>query len=153
MNLEKQIDVIEMLARHEEAIKELYKAYAEKFPNDKEFWLVLSQEESGHANLIHTLHAKLKDGSVSFDEDRFRVGAIGTSLNYVQRQTVEAKEKQVSVINALVTALDIEKAMIEKEFFTVFEVDSVELKNVLSELKNDTKSHRDKIEKALAEHR
>jgi len=73
MNLkENQIKVIEMLARNEEAASQLYKAYAEKFPDYKDFWLSLAEEEIEHADWIHKLHSQIEEGSVYFNDDRVK---------------------------------------------------------------------------------
>ena len=154
MNLkESQIKVIEMLARNEEAVSKLYKAYAEKFPAHKGFWSRLAEEEIGHAGWIRKLHSKVKEGSVYFNEGRFKIEAIQTSLDYLNDWLVKARKEEISLINALSLAWDIENALMERKYFEIFEGDSVELKHVLTDLADSTKNHRDRVKRALDENR
>lgn len=154
MNLkESQIKVIEMLARNEEAVSKLYKAYAEKFPNYESFWSRLAEEEIEHACWIRKLHSKIKEGSVYFNEGRFKIEAIQTSLDYLNDWLVKAQKEEISLINALSLAWDIENALMERKYFEIFEGDSVELKHVLTNLADSTKDHRDRVKRALDENR
>jgi len=47
-----QLKAIELLAEYEIMIGRLYKEYAQKFLDWKDFWSKLSAEERGHANWI-----------------------------------------------------------------------------------------------------
>lgn len=154
MNLkENQIKVIEMLARNEEIVSQLYKAYAEKFPDHKDFWSQLAEEEIDHADWIHKLHFQIEEGSVYFNEDRFKMEAIQSFLDYLNDCLVKAQKEETSLINALSIAWDLENGLIEKKFFEVFEGDSAKLKHVLIDLADSTKDHRDRVKRALDENR
>lgn len=58
------LKIIELLIEYEIMIGRLYKEYAQKFLDWKDFWLRLSAEERGHANWILKLRSKTKEGSV-----------------------------------------------------------------------------------------
>ena len=146
-----QLKVIGLLAEYEIMIGRLYKEYAQKFLDWKDFWLRLSAEERGHANWILKLRSKTKEGSVYFKEDRFNKEAIKTSLKYLNNQLSEAQMQDISLIKALSIARDIENGLIEKKFFEVFEGDPIELKHVLLNLAAATREHRNRIEKAWNE--
>ena len=55
-----------MLARNEEAIGQLYRAYANKYPQYKDFWFNLATEEIEHANWIRQLNTKISEGSLRY---------------------------------------------------------------------------------------
>ena len=148
-----QINVVEMLARNEEAISQLYHAYSEKFPESKGFWLGLADEEIGHAGSLRELHSKIHEGSVYLDESRFKVAAIKTFLDYLEREVAKTREQGVSLINALSTALYIEEALIERKYFEVFETDSVDLKHVLLDLAASTEEHVRRVREVQARYR
>lgn len=80
------LKIIELLIEYEIMIGRLYKEYAQKFLDWKDFWLRLSAEERGHANWILKLRSKTKEGPVYFKEDRFNKEAIKTSLKYLNNQ-------------------------------------------------------------------
>ncbi len=91
---ENQINVIEMLARNEEALSRLYRAYADKFPDYKDFWSDLADEEIEHSNWLRGLSPKIQEDSIYFNEGRFKPGAIQTFLNYLERELAEPGNKR-----------------------------------------------------------
>ena len=77
MDLEKkQIETIELLAEHEKEISRLYKEYAQKFPEQKDFWSKIADEEIEHTSWIFKLRSKIKEGSLYFKEGRFKIEAL-----------------------------------------------------------------------------
>lgn len=150
MNLkENQIKTIEALANHEEAIGELYRKYSGKFPDYEQFWLGLAEEEVLHAKWIRELRDEIEKGTVFFNDGRFNIVAIQTSLKFIKKQIVDSESQEISIIIALSLALDTEKALLERKYFEIFEGDSVRLKHVLQDLAEATEHHRDRIEQAL----
>jgi rubrerythrin len=146
-----QIHELEMLARHEEAIGGLYKAYAERFQEHKDFWTRLAGEERGHASWIRRLFPKAEEGIITFDDARFNTKAIDTSLMYIEHWVHEAQNEPVEIVKALSVALDIESSLIEKNYFKVFESDNKEMKHVLNGLAQGCREHRDRIQQLLTE--
>jgi rubrerythrin len=146
-----QVNVIEMLARHEEAMSRLYSAYLKIFPDRKDLWYDLAQEELEHAKWLRDLVPQIEAGSVYFSEKRFRREAIQTSLEYVEVRLAKAQKEKIDIKEALSTALDIEKAIIESRYFEVVQGDSGKLKQTFGDLLASTKAHRDKVQKALNE--
>ena len=59
-------EIMEILINHEEAISKLYEAYAQKFPDHKEFWSTLSWEEKDHAEQIRKLSQIIKKHHTRF---------------------------------------------------------------------------------------
>ncbi|MHC4062523.1 MAG: hypothetical protein ACYSUC_01720 [Planctomycetota bacterium] len=145
---DKQIETVEMLAKHEEAIGQLYKAYSERYTDHRDFWLGLSDDESQHARWINELHSKVEDGSVHFKQDRFQIPAIRHSLNYVEKMLFKSIEADFELIEAFSTAWYIEDALLENKFFEVFETDSADLKETLRKLSEATAEHRQRIHDA-----
>jgi rubrerythrin len=150
---ENQINVIEMLARNEEALSRLYRAYADKFPDYKDFWSDLADEEIEHSNWLRGLCPKIQEDSIYFNEGRFKPEAIQTFLNYLERELAKAREQEMLLINALSTALYIEEALIERKYFEVIEGDSVGLKHVLLDSAAAEESHVDRVRKVWSKHR
>lgn len=150
---ETQLKVIKLLAEHEKAISQLYKEYARKFPEQKDFWSKIAAEEIEHASWIFKLRSQAEKGSLYFKEGRFKTEAIITSLEYIKNQITEAQNKKISAKNALSVARDLESGLIEKKFFEVFEPDCRELKQVLLDLAGATREHYNRIEKVWKETR
>ena len=149
--IETQLKVIKLLAEHEKAISQLYKEYARKFPEQKDFWSKIAEEEIEHASWIFKLRSQVEKGSLYFKEGRFKTEAIETSLEYVKSQITEAQNNKISAKNALSVARDLESGLIEKKFFEVFEPDCREIKQVLLDLAVATREHYNRIEKVWKE--
>ena len=146
-----QMKVIKLLAEHEKAISQLYKEYARKFPEQKDFWLKIAAEEIEHASWIFKLRSQIEKGLLYFKEGRFKTEAIETSLEYLKSQIAKAQNNKISAKNALSVARDLESGLIEKKFFEVFEPDCQEIKHVLLDLAAATREHYNRIEKLWKE--
>lgn len=144
---------IEALAMHEEAIGDLYTAYAERFPDDQEFWSILADEEYSHAEWVRSLADYAEDGAVEINKGRFKTKVVESSLKYVQDWTRQAKREEITPIYALSIANDIENALIDKSFFEVFETDSEEMAAILTALLEASRDHRDRVSEMLEEAR
>ncbi|MFC1805145.1 hypothetical protein ACFLZ3_04905 [Candidatus Omnitrophota bacterium] len=146
---EYQSKVISVLIQQEEIMSQLYKVYAENFHDYKDFFQCMAKDEINHANQIRMLDSKLKQGSAYFNKDRFNIEAIKSSIKFLNKTLSEAKEKILSLANAVSIAKDFETSIIEKKYFQVFEGDTLELKQTLLKLEEQQKIHILKIEELL----
>ena len=135
---------IELLILNEQLISKLYTIYAEKFTEEKEFWLKTAAEEDIHAGLLEGLRLILQESRSFFEEGRFSIKAIELSIAYLKDLIQKAGNH--SLINALSMARDIENSLIEQGFFKVISGDSVHLKDALVKIEQDTKKHREEIQ-------
>lgn len=149
--VETSSELLEALKRHELAIARLYEGYAQKFPGYGDFWMELSREEIQHANWISGLAARVEDGSDCFVVNRFPIGAIKHSIAYVEELANAPDQADFLLMNAISTALYIEKAMIENKYFKVFSGDGVETKRILNALAQSTQSHYQRVHKVWQE--
>jgi len=111
----------------------------------------LSREEIQHANWISGLAARVEDGSDCFVVNRFPIGAIKHSIAYVEELANAPDQADFLLMNAISTALYIEKAMIENKYFKVFSGDGVETKRILNALAQSTQSHYQRVHKVWQE--
>jgi rubrerythrin len=144
-----EIHELEMLAKHEEAIGDLYDAYATAFPDQGDFWSTLANEERGHAAWIRMMYSKVEDGVIEIGEGRFNAKAIETSLGYVKRWITDAQHSAVDLQTALSIALDIENALIERSFYKVYDTDNETLRQVFNALVEGCRQHRARIVESL----
>ncbi len=138
-------EVIEAMARNEEAVGRLYQAYADRFPAKKDFWSGLAAEEVTHAEWIRGLQARMKEGAVAINKDRFKLQAVRAFSSYLEREMASAREPGLSPVNALSVALYIEESIIEQRYFETAVADSPEMKRVLADLVNSTRAHLEKV--------
>lgn len=138
-------EVIEAMARNEEAVGRLYQTYADRFPAQKDFWSGLAAEEVAHAAWIRGLQARMKEGALSISKDRFKLQPVRAFSSYLEREMASAREPGLSPINALSVALYIEESIIEQRYFEAAAADSPEMKRVLADLAGATRAHLEKV--------
>jgi hypothetical protein len=145
------VNELEMMARHEEVIGELYSEYARVFPDYEDFWSRLANEEAGHAAWIRRLFSDVEKGTVVLKDNRFNVKAIETSMKYVKGWIVQAKNEVLDPIQALSMARDLENSLIEKNYLAVYDADSIEMKRVFNALQEGTTQHRARLNEMIAQ--
>jgi len=149
--VETSSELLEALRRHELVIARLYEVYAKRFPEYEEFWMELSREEIQHADWIGGLAARVEDGSDCFVVNRFPIGAVEHSIAYVEGLANAPGQPDFLLMNAVSTALYLEKALIENKYFEVFSGDGVETKRILNALTQSTQTHYQRLHKVWQE--
>ena len=139
---------LDMLREHEKAIGRLYETYARRFPQDREFWLILAQEEQQHARWLELLQRKVENDPAAMVVNRFPAAAINYSLHYINSLAANAQRPGLTPVNALSAALDIEQALLENKYFEVFTSDSTAIQRLLHLLTQGTRAHIERVRTA-----
>ena len=139
-------DALQMLIDHENTISELYTAYADRFADHRQYWLNLAHEETEHADELRKLLAMADKGNRVLNTAGFKPAAVNTSVSYLRDQIRQARGGFVTLRDALSTALDLEKAMIERKFFEILDTPAPEAQSVLITLTDGTQKHIETIE-------
>jgi len=147
--IEEEKDSLELLIRHELAMKQLYELFAEGFPDKKTFWKVIMEEEQKHADHLRDLSAKENIRKWFVTEGRFKRLAIDTSIHYINEQIEQMKKGNISLIKAFSIAHDLEESLIEKQFISLNMTGPEEVRNVMKGLVADTQRHRRIISETL----
>lgn len=151
-NKNKSEDVLELMRSYELFLKDLYQFFAQKIPQEKEFWLRLSEEENKHAYWLEVLGMNIEKRGISLNgDDRFNLPLIKSSIEHVKEALDDFKKIELSFFDALTFAKDIENSMIEKKFFEVFYGIDDDFDRVMKLLKEETKKHSERIEEKLQE--
>jgi rubrerythrin len=133
------------MAAHEAAVAELYGAYAKRVPQYEKLFLLLQEEEVRHARLLADFVEKVRDGAVRVRPECFRSRDILASLDHLREHLRKAREGEVSAIEALSTAVDLESDLIEKRWFEIVETDDPELLRLLQTLAADQMAHGERL--------
>ena len=142
---EKIKDIISKMEMLERIVGQLYKVYVDSFQADSSFWVQLSKEEEDHAGMIKELEKEVQNSNLSFDETRFNLNAIQTTIRYVQQKIKQANDGLLTAQEAYNIAWDIENGLLEKNFFQTFQTDNHRLRVVLKKLITDTTEHRNRV--------
>lgn len=141
-------DVLELMIRHELAIKQLYEAFAAALPHRSDFWHRLASEEQKHADWLTALQSETLGQRFMLDS-RLKAEAIRLSIAYVEEQTKKAAGSNFSAIEALAVARDIENALLEKQFSKLRDTGSSAVKSAVMSLAAETEKHRRALVEAI----
>jgi len=135
LNEEQSNDLINTMVLQEETVGRLYSAF-ERIFLDMPVWRDLAIAERSHAQWLQALSGNIKDVVV---RKSFNIEAVKTSINYVNEKIAEAI--QMDSKKAVAISLDIEKALLEKNYLDIFLTDSAEIQRIIAKLKEDTMHH------------
>lgn len=138
---EEQYKVLELLAQHEEAVRDLYTTFGKHSSSMKDFWIKIAGEESLHARWIRDLRPKIEMNLAYLNTKKFTERSIFESIDYLQIEKAKVEGGKYSDKAALMTALGIENALIDSKVLELFETDTAELKHFLNYLVEETKKH------------
>jgi len=147
------LDVIEALAENEMLISRLYRAYAQGFPDDRDFWNTMADEETQHADMIRSLGLEVKESTVEFKSQGFDKTSVDMFRDYLKFSLARAQEEDILPKDAFETALAIEHDLIERNFFGLFEAKTAELSIVLEGLVSSTRAHHRRLVQTLEKSR
>jgi rubrerythrin len=142
---ESQNAILEMLAENEENVGRLYTAYAGRFPDRREFWSGLADEERLHATWIRMLKEMMLGGQLLFNAGRFDSAAIKTFSDQIESEIAKTASAGLSLSEALAAALSIEENLVESKYFEALESDSPVLQRLLKDLETATREHGQRI--------
>ena len=140
-DLAEKIEVIELMAKHEEAIAGLYAVFSEKFP-ECEIWAYLYGEELKHAEWLKSILNNVYEGSIKFTDFHLTSKGLKVSIRNLELNTQKAEEDKFELEEALNVAYTLENSLIEDHFLDYFSSGLEGITKVLNDLKTDTDSHR-----------
>jgi hypothetical protein len=91
----------------------------------------------------------LESGNTLLNERKFNSVAVRTIIDYIERITAEVVSSEITPIRALSMAVDSERSLLERDFFEVFESDTIDMKSGFRELRAHEEKHREFIEERL----
>jgi rubrerythrin len=151
--MKKEENSLDMLIRHETAIKQLYELFAEIFPEQRAFWQGMVEEEQKHSDSLQGMSSKESLKKWFMTDSQYQQLAIGGSIEYIERQIERIKKVNIGLLEALSIASDIEEALIEKQFIRLNISGPEEIRNVMNGLVVDTQRHRKMIAEKLNFHK
>ena len=142
---------VELLAQCEEKLAELYQVYADRFPEEAAFWEQLAKEERGHARWVQALLPGVRKRLITFREDRFGSPAFMLFYDYIVQRLQEIRNP-ITLLGALIVAVDIENTLVEKSFYDVFTTADPESARLLALLSRSSDAHLRRVREKWREH-
>jgi hypothetical protein len=128
---------MDLFEENELNIASLYLIYAQKIPQEYNFWINLSNEEISHSKSIKGE----KDTSTTIVENNFSRGVVKHVMDFVLKEIEKATQNKITHHEALLTALRIERSMLEKKCFEIFIPTNKKVKDMLCKLNKETEQH------------
>lgn len=140
-----QISKIDLIAEYESAVMELYWVYSEKFPEHKDFWINMADDERKVVEWVHSAIEQIKANKIDYNRDRFNIEAVRVSMNFIKEQIREALDKPVTLQAAMANAANIEDSMTKRKFYEMIKDDNQEARLLYQKFAAENQKHRDKL--------
>ena len=144
------LDVIEAMAGYEDAVGDLYAAFAVKFREDDDLWRQLAAEERGHGEALRSLAREADELSIFLDTDRFNAAEVRSATRRLKERSEVVAYSSVDLREALAEAVEIERSMVDSQVFQVLQTDTPAVVAVLDHLREQTAAHRSRLMDELA---
>lgn len=133
---------VEPLIENEQLVCELYKQFAKKFPENKDFWESIASDETKHiAFLKDTLSRNL-----TFNEKAMNRSHVKNMISHIETLLVKTvKSSGFSQLDAVNEALNIENSMVEMKFFEPFRNQNGTMDALISTVEKDTRKHYNRL--------
>jgi hypothetical protein len=143
------MDLVDLLVKHELALGALYEGFAEVLAGHKQLWRTLAADEQGHAERVETLRGDRAVNRWLLHGTGVKPFAVKSSIDYMDNIATRARAGGLSSLQALSIARDLETALIEEQFSKMSPALSEEVASLIAELVADTERHRRTIVEAL----
>jgi hypothetical protein len=136
---------IDLLAEYESAVMELYWVYSEKFPEHKDFWIDMADDERKIVEWIRSAIELIKANKIEYNRDRFNIEAVRAAMNFIKQQIRMTLDKPVTLQAAIAYASGIEDSMTKKRFYEMIKDDNQEARLLHQKFSTENQKHRDKL--------
>lgn len=144
-------ETLSSLTTLEVAMAAFYKACAQQWPEDADFWNGVAHQELAHACSVESMGALIELNPQHFTLARsFKVAAINTVIAGVNRNRELVSARQLLKRQALHSAYDIEKTVIERRFYELVETKDVRFLEIRNDIIEQTRKHQEQFERQIA---
>ncbi|AQX73559.1 hypothetical protein [Dehalococcoides mccartyi] len=144
-------DIIQLMAKNETMIGQLYRLYANRFPEEKTFFLGIASEEDNHHAWIENISKQATELQSALKLDTFTPSAVKAYQNYLMQEMQPERIHQLNLHQALSISLYIEKSLLEKHFLEIFKNGDPKLEYVTNSLVTATLEHAQRVQAKLNE--
>jgi rubrerythrin len=147
------IETVDLLTENEMAVARFYRLCAGRFAALRDFWSGLADQEEDHGKWIQMLKTEIKEGGAEYHPEKVNPIAVQSSIKYLNEQSARVEKGELSLVNALSIAVNIERSVFESRVFDAFSGYSQAAKKLLADLKQALLNHNDLVNRIWQEHR
>jgi len=141
-DLERTLAALGTMREFELALAAMYSACALRWPHDPACWEGLIAAEKGHADYVKRLAGIVASRSLDFYPGRpLTSAAVERQIDYVHHRTHEFTEGLVSERQALLAIRDLERSIIESNFFELVHSPDPDYTGLVTTILDETKDH------------
>lgn len=134
-------EIIALLAQQEYKIALLYQEFSIAFPDYKNIWNSLVEEEMEHYNILVSFQKPIQNGEIIFNAMILKVDNLIKDIHSIDELINKMKKRIVAFDDALQKALVIEGSILEQGFCNFFSGDSKVLSEGLRNISTQTQNH------------
>ncbi len=146
------LEMLKQMALFETKIAEMYSVCASTWTEDSPFWLSIWRDELRHARHIEQMTDIIRKKPERFTAGRpFNVHALTTVVNDIIKKTGMIRRKEIAQDQFLFIARSFEQGYIEDRYGEIVKTEDVEYQTLMQEVVSDTRQHKDKINRRIAD--
>lgn len=140
---------LQLLAEYFDYVGYLYTIYLENFLQFKDFWMELILMNVMYSDWIESMGKKIEDDEYYYEIRRFNIESINNSLGYLKKVIKKHKYSNVSLREALSTALGFETGMISLKFYEIIKPNNSKGKELVTKIKENKQESIKKIKEII----
>lgn len=135
-------DVLELAALAEAGVRNFYRACANQWPEEGEFWLGLATEEDGHYNMVNRMLELVKAAPDRYPlRGPFAAGAYRSFIDWVLSMTAGATNGALANKEAVEISNTIEATILESQLQDLVRTTEPEYLRLIGQIIEQTRRH------------
>ena len=136
------LDLAEAFIKNEIALETYYGLCAERVPEFKDQWLMLSAQERGHAGVFNKIKESIEENPSKWTMGKYLATAVNIMNEEIAQQIEEITKGEVVKRYIVTFAVGMEASMIERDIRHSFRTSLPEFQVLLSKVADETQAHR-----------
>jgi len=151
--IQKILDTLGLMRQGEEGMAAFYETCAARWDNSAEFWQELQDAERRHASALVEMAELVKANEALYAPGRpFNPTATQVFIDWTERSRKEIQSENAFLKDALVLALDMERALLENKFMEVLTSRDPQYLQLAKTLETDTETHVEMLKEKAAQY-
>ena len=143
-----QKKLVDQFVKQELLIGELYRLFAMRYFEYRDFWTTMAVEENQHAALLKRMVESDTNNRIILSNGELRSSSLDSSINNLHKIISEFEDDiNFPISRAVVIALQLEKSLWERKVFQYFEGDSEDVRKIMTSLNLEQEIHIKKIDR------